>query len=78
LGAAICALEVERVPTSHAHLLLELLVDGIKRIFDSDTLEVASCDFEAEGEVKVNLLDWWGGEHLFESFLVINCGRRRV
>ena len=52
-------------------LLLELLVNGVQRIFDGNTLQVPRCYLQAEGEVQVNLLDRRSGEHLLQRFFVI-------
>jgi hypothetical protein len=57
-------------PTTTAHLLLELFVDGVQSIFDSDALQVSSCHFQSEGKVKVDFLDGGCGQHLFEGVLV--------
>ena len=58
------------------YLLLELLVNGIERILDRDTLHVPRSDFEAEWEVKVDLLDGRFGEHLLQDRRVLDgaCG----
>jgi len=54
-----------------ADLLLVLLVDCVEGIFDGDTFEVTCGDLKTQGEVEVDLLDWWGAEQLLEVLLVL-------
>lgn len=58
--------------------LLEGLMNGVESILDRDTLEVTGRYLEPQWEVKINLLDWWCSEQLFQDLLVVYCGRRRV
>jgi hypothetical protein len=58
--------------------LLELLVNRVQRVLDGYSFEVPCCYLEPEGEVEVNLLDWWRREHLLEELLVVYCCRRCV
>jgi len=41
------------------HLLLKLLINSIKSIFDRDTLHVACRDGKAAGPDEIDLLDRW-------------------
>ena len=56
-----------------SHLLLELLVNRIESIFDCNTFQVSCSDFEAEREVKIDLLDRRFGEHLLQYRGVLHC-----
>lgn len=60
------------------HLLFELLVDSIQRIFYCDTFHVSCCYTQAQWELQVNLLDWRGCEGLLEDVFVIESCRRGV
>lgn len=54
------------------HPLLECLVDGIHGILDGDALHVPCSHFQTQGEVQVNLLDWWRSQELLEDILLVN------
>jgi hypothetical protein len=56
-------------------LLLVLLVDGVKSIFDGDSLHIASCHLQAEREPQIDLLDKRLAERLLEGILIIDGGR---
>lgn len=60
------------------YLLLELLVNGVQRILDGDSFVVASCYFQTQWEVKVNLLDGRIDEVQFEYVLVFDAVWRGI
>ena len=69
LSSLLAFFEVTKI--SSTHFLLVLFVDGVQCILDCDALEVPRSDFETEGEMQVNLLDWWSGEKLLQRFLFV-------
>lgn len=54
-------------------LLLELLVDGVKSIFDGNATHVASCDLETQGPYEVDPLDRGSSEVLLQDVLVVDA-----
>lgn len=53
---------VQREKVGRTNLLLVLLVDGIHGVLDGDALHAPCGDMQAQGEVKINFLDWWLGQ----------------
>lgn len=54
------------------YLLLELLVDSVQRVLDSDSFVITSTHFQAQWEVQVNLLDRRIDEVQFENVCVFD------
>lgn len=54
------------------YLLLELLVDSVKRVLDCDSLEITSSHLQPQREMQVNLLHRGVYEMEFEDILVLD------
>lgn len=67
-----------RISQRETYLLLVLLVYGVHGVLDSHAFHGSCHNFEAQGEVQGDLLDWWVGEVKLEDVFLLNCVWRRV